>query len=151
VATSGQLAAHQQIPYHGPIGGQTMSIAVAPEVTVQTLERFGEAWNRHDVDAIMSFMDADCAFETTAGPEPCGKRYEGRERVRQAFERVFAMFPDARFGAARHFVAGDRGLSEWRFTGTRDGVKVEVDGCDVFTFRNGRIAVKSSFFKQRTA
>lgn len=128
-----------------------MSIAVAPEVTVQTLERFGEAWNRHDVDAIMSFMDADCAFETTAGPEPCGKRYEGRERVRQAFERVFAIFPDARFGDARHFVAGGRGLSEWRFTGTRDGVKVEVDGCDVFTFRNGRIAVKSSFFKQRTA
>ena len=128
-----------------------MSIAVAPDVTVQMLERFGDAWNRHDVDAIMSFMDADCAFETTAGPEPCGKRYEGRERVRAAFERVFAMFPDARFGDARHFVAGDRGLSEWRFTGTREGVKIEVDGCDVFTFRNGRIAVKSSYFKQRTA
>jgi ketosteroid isomerase-like protein len=61
------------------------------------------------------------------------------------------MFPDARFGDARHFVAGERGLSEWRFTGTRDGVKVEVDGCDVFTFRNGKIAVKSSYFKQRTA
>ena len=128
-----------------------MSIAVAPDVTVQMLERFGDAWNRHDVDAIMSFMDADCAFETTAGPEPCGKRYEGRERVRAAFERVFAMFPDARFGDARHFVAGDRGLSEWRFTGTREGVKIDVDGCDVFTFRNGRIAVKSSYFKQRTA
>jgi len=128
-----------------------MTIAVAPEVTVQMLERFGDAWNRHDVDAIMSFMDDACVFETTAGPEPCGKRYEGREPVRQAFARVFAMFPDARFGDARHFVAGERGLSEWRFTGTRDGVKVEVDGCDVFTFRNGKIAVKSSYFKQRTA
>jgi hypothetical protein len=30
-------------------------------------------------------------------------------------------------------------------------VKVEVDGCDVFTFRDGKIAVKSSYFKQRTA
>lgn len=128
-----------------------MTIAVAPDVTVQMLERFGDAWNRHDVDAIMTFMDEACAFETTAGPEPCGKRYEGREHVRQAFARVFAMFPDARFGDARHFVAGERGLSEWRFTGTRDGVKVEVDGCDVFTFRNGKIAVKSSYFKQRTA
>ena len=128
-----------------------MSVAVAPDVTVQMLERFGDAWNRHDVETIMSYMDADCVFETTAGREPCGTRYEGRERVRQAFERVFAMFPDARFGDARHFVSGDRGLSEWRFTGTREGVKVEVDGCDVFTFRNGRIAVKSSFFKQRTA
>ncbi len=128
-----------------------MTTTVAPEVTVEMLERFGEAWNRHDVDAIMSYMDASCVFETTAGREPCGTRYEGRERVRQAFERVFAMFPDARFGDARHFVAGDRGLSEWRFTGTRDGVKLEVDGCDVFTFRNGRIAVKSSYFKQRIA
>ena len=45
-------------------------------------------------------------------------RHAGRERVRQAFARVFELFPDARFGAARHFIAGDRGVSEWRFTGT---------------------------------
>jgi steroid delta-isomerase-like uncharacterized protein len=128
-----------------------MTTAVVPEVTVQMLAEFGDAWNRHDVDAIMSFMADECAFETTAGPEPCGKRYEGRDGVRQAFARVFAIFPDANFGGARHFVAGERGLSEWRFTGTRDGAKVEVDGCDVFTFRDGKIAVKSSYFKQRTA
>jgi steroid delta-isomerase-like uncharacterized protein len=128
-----------------------MATVLTSEVTVAMLEAFGDAWNRHDVDAIMAFMADDCAFETTAGPEPCGKRYEGRERVRQAFGRVFAMFPDAHFGDARHFVAGDRGLSEWRFTGTRDGARVEVDGCDVFTFRDGKIALKSSFFKQRTA
>jgi ketosteroid isomerase-like protein len=128
-----------------------MTTAIARDVTVQMLEEFGDAWNRHDVDAIMTFMDEGCVFETTAGPEPWGTRYEGREHVRQAFARVFGMFPDARFGAARHFVSGDRGLSEWRFTGTRDGVKLDVDGCDVFTFRNGKIAVKSSYFKQRTA
>jgi ketosteroid isomerase-like protein len=128
-----------------------MATVLASEVTVAMLQAFGEAWNRHDVDAIMAYMADECAFETTAGPEPCGKRYEGRERVRQAFGRVFAMFPDAHFGDARHFVAGDRGLSEWRFTGTRDGARIEVDGCDVFTFRDGKIALKSSFFKQRTA
>ena len=128
-----------------------MTTMLVNEVTVQMLEAFGEAWNGHDVDAIMRFMADECAFETTAGPEPCGKRYEGRERVRQAFARVFAMFPDAHFGAARHFVAGDRGLSEWRFTGTRDGVKLEVDGCDVFTFRDGKIAHKDSYFKNRLA
>jgi len=82
----------------------------------------------------------DCVFESTAGPEVCGTRYAGRERVREAFARVFTIFPDARFGAARHFVAGDRGVSEWIFTGTTsDGKKVEVNGCDV----------KSSFFKNR--
>jgi ketosteroid isomerase-like protein len=72
--------------------------------------------------------------------------------VRLAFARVFEVFPDARFGQARHFVAGDRGVSEWLFTGTTaEGRTVEVNGCDVFTFREGKIAVKSSFFKNRTA
>ena len=64
-----------------------MTTAVAREVTVQMLEEFGDAWNRHDVDAIMRFMADDCAFETTAGPEPCGKRYEGRDRVRAPHSR----------------------------------------------------------------
>jgi ketosteroid isomerase-like protein len=92
-------------------------------VTIKDLEAFGEGWNRHD----------DCVFETTAGRDVCGTRYAGREAVREAF--------DAHFGDARHFVAGERGVSEWRFTGTAaDGKKVEVNGCDVFSFRNGKIA-----------
>jgi len=88
---------------------------------------------------------------STAGPEVCGTRYAGRARVREAFARVFAIFPDATFSDARHFVAGNRGVSEWIFTGTTTGgKKVEVNGCDIFTFRNGKIAVKSSYFKTRT-
>lgn len=129
-----------------------MTTATASQVTVEFLEAFGEGWNRHDVDFLMTFMAEDCAFETTAGPEACGKRYEGRDRVRQAFARVFQIFPDANFGNARHFACGDRGVSEWLFTGTRaDGTRVEVLGCDIFTFRQGKIALKSSYFKNRTA
>jgi len=122
-------------------------------MTIHDLDRFfNDGWNRHDVDALMTFMAEDCVFESTAGPEVWGARHAGRERVREAFARVFATFPDARFGAPRHFVAGDRGVSEWVFSGTTpDGRKVEVNGCDVFTFREGKIAVKSSFFKTRTA
>src|SRR5437667_12730947 len=82
-------------------------------VTIKDLEAFGDGWNRHAVDFIMTFMADDCVFETTAGKEACGTRYEGRERVREAFAKVFKIFPDAHFGDARHFVAGDRGLSEW--------------------------------------
>jgi ketosteroid isomerase-like protein len=120
--------------------------------SVEFLEAFADGWNRHDVDALMAFMSDDCVFETTGGPEAWGRRYEGRSRVREAFAGVFKRFPDARFGDARHFVAGDRGCSEWRFTGTGpDGTRLEVQGCDLFTFRGGKIAVKSSFFKNRTA
>jgi len=121
-------------------------------VTVKDLEAFGDGWNRHDVDFIMTFMADDCVFETTAGKAVCGTRYEGRGRVREAFARVFKMFPDARFDNARHFVAGDRGLSEWVFTGTTaDGTKIEVNGCDVFTFANDKIVKKDSYFKNRSA
>jgi ketosteroid isomerase-like protein len=122
-------------------------------MTIKDLDTFFEAgWNTHDVHLLMTFMSDDCVFESVAGPDACGTRHVGRERVREAFARVFAAFPDARFGAARHFVSGDRGLSEWVFTGTAGyGRKVEVNGCDVFTFRHGKIALKSSFFKNRTA
>jgi steroid delta-isomerase-like uncharacterized protein len=113
---------------------------------------FADGWNRHDVDFLMTFMADDCVFEGATGTEACGARHVGRERVREAFARVFATFPDARFGNTRHVVAGERGLSEWVFTGTTaDGRTVEVNGCDLFTFREGRIAVKSSYFKNRTA
>ena len=98
----------------------------------------------------MSFMTDDCVFEASAGPEVSGTRYEGRESVKAGYTEVFATFPDAHWGNARHFVHGDRGVSEWTFTGTRgDGSRVEVNGCDVFTFRNGKIAVKNSYRKNR--
>ncbi len=122
-------------------------------LTIKDLEAFFDnGWNRHDVDFLMTFMSDDCVFESTAGPEVCGTRHSGRERVREAFTKVFNIFPDANFGKARHFVAGNRGVSEWIFTGTTaDGKKVEVNGCDIFTFQNDKIAVKSSYFKSRTA
>jgi len=113
---------------------------------------FDQGWNRHDVDVLMTFISEDCVFESASGPEVCGARHAGRERVREAFAKVFATFPDAAFRQARHLVTGDRGVSEWVFTGTAaDGRKVEVNGCDLFTFAGDKIAVKSSFFKNRTA
>jgi ketosteroid isomerase-like protein len=113
---------------------------------------FSEGWNRHDVDVLMTFMTDDCVFEGASGSEACGTRYAGAARVREAFTRVFTTFPDVAFRDLRHVVAGDRGLSEWLFTGTTaDGRKVEVEGCDLFTFREGKIAVKRSFLKNRTA
>ena len=120
-------------------------------VTTETLQAFAEAWNRHDIDALMTFMTDDCVFETAAGPDAWGTRYEGREAVRAAFAQVWAVFPDARWTNCRHFVAGDRGVSEWTFTGTRaDGIRIEANGVDLFTFRDGKIAVKNAFRKDRS-
>ena len=121
-------------------------------VSVGLLERFADAWNRHDLDALMSVMTDDCVFEASAGPHVNGQRSEGKEDVRAAYTAVFQAFPDARWAGARHSISGDRGVSEWTFTGTQqDGKRVEVTGCDLFTFRDGKIAVKNSYRKNRPA
>ena len=123
---------------------------VIAEITPEVLQAFADAWNRHDIDALMSFMTEDCEFDASGGPEMCGARYAGREAVRAGFAEVWSTFPDAHWGKARHFVQGDRGVSEWTFTGTKlDGTRVEVNGCDLFTFRDGKIAVKNSYRKNR--
>ena len=123
---------------------------VKVEVTTELLEAFADAWNRHDADALMTFMTPDCVFEASAGPDVCGTRYQGVEAVRDGYAQVWITFPDAHWGSARHFVSDNRGVSEWTFTGTRgDGTRVEVHGCDLFTFRDGKIALKNSYRKNR--
>jgi steroid delta-isomerase-like uncharacterized protein len=118
--------------------------------SLNLLERFADAWNRHDLDALMSMMTDDCVFEASAGPEVHGQRSEGKQAVRAAYAAVFDAFSDAHWAKAKHFVAGNRGVSEWTFTGTeKDGKRVEVTGCDLITFRDGKIAIKNSYRKNR--
>jgi steroid delta-isomerase-like uncharacterized protein len=120
------------------------------KVTEDFLQSFADAFNAHDTKAIMSHMTDDCVFEASAGPDVNGERFMGQEQVKKAFENVFATFPDARWVNPRHFISGDRGFTEWIFTGTKaDGSKVEVTGCDLFTFKNGKIAIKNSYRKNR--
>jgi ketosteroid isomerase-like protein len=123
----------------------------ADEVTLEFLDAFAEAFNQHDVDGILSFMTDDPVFEASAGTEIKGEVARGRDAVRRAFQDVFDTFSDARWSDPKHFIAGDRAVSEWVFSGTRnDGTRVEVQGCDIFTLRGGKIAIKNSYRKHRT-
>jgi len=120
------------------------------EVAEAFLQSFADAFNAHDLDEIMSHMTDDCVFEASAGPDVDGEKFTGQDQVRKAFEDVFITYPDARWNNPRHFISGNRGFSEWTFTGTRkDGTRVEVTGCDLFTFENGKIAIKNSYRKNR--
>jgi ketosteroid isomerase-like protein len=120
------------------------------EATVDTLKAFADAWNRHDIEALMSFMADDCVFHAVAGPELLGKSFEGRDAVRAGFELAWQTFPDAAWLDGDHFVCGDRGVSESTFSGTKaDGTRIEARMVDVFTFRDGRIAVKNAYRKDR--
>ena len=118
--------------------------------TLAVLAAFADAWNRHDIDAIMALMTTDCVFEASAGPDVCGTRYVGYQDVRAAFIEVWTTFPDAQWRDARHHVCGDLGLSEMTFCGTRaDGTRNEINGCDLLTFQGNKIALKNSYRKNR--
>ena len=119
-------------------------------MTVEMLEAYGDAWNRHDVDAIMAMMADDCVFMTGGGSEVEGASYRGTAEVRERFIEVWTQIPDVQFLNPQHFVSGDRGLSQWVLKGQRsNGKPIEVAGLDLFTFRGDKIAVKDSYLKNR--
>ena len=121
-------------------------------ITAQTLADFAAAWNRHDLDALMSFMADGCEFHAVAGPDLLGRSFVGLEQVREGFQAAWTAFPDAAWLDGDHWVNGDRGVSESTFKGTAaDGTRVEARMVDVFTFKDGKILVKNAYRKNRPA
>jgi ketosteroid isomerase-like protein len=117
-------------------------------VTEDTLKEILEAFNRHDLDAIMSFFADGCTFDLPRGPDPWGTRFTGKEQVRKGLAGRFAGIPDVHYGEDRHFVAGNRGVSEWRLTGTTtSGARIDVYGCDLWEFADGKVVRKDSYWK----
>lgn len=118
------------------------------KATVEMLQRVADAFNAHDLDAVMSFFVEDPVLEMPRGPHPWGQRFQGQEEVRAGLASRFAGIPDVHYGDASHWVSGDRGCSEWLLTGTTlQGVRIEVRGCDLWEFRGDKIARKDSYWK----
>jgi ketosteroid isomerase-like protein len=114
--------------------------------TRAAVDRFNEAFNRHDVDAVMAAMTDDCVFENTAPPD--GGRFEGAAAVRAAWEEFFASSPTARFDAEDVIVSGDRCVVQWRYTWTgADGGAGSIRGVDVLRVRDGQVAEKFAYVK----
>lgn len=121
------------------------------EVTPEFLATFTQAWNDQDLDKLMEHMADDCTFMASVGNEVDGTKFVGREEVRKGFASLWENYPDAHFEPiGEDMIVGDRGVSEWIFTGTKktDGTKVRARGCDVYTFEAGKIKVKNSMRKQ---
>ncbi len=113
---------------------------------VQVVQRFNDAFNRHDVDAVMALMSDDCAFENTR-PLPDGERFEGQHRVRAFWEQFFARSPHAHFDTEEIFAAGDRCVVRWVYSWTKEGQRGHVRGVDIFRVRIGQVAEKLSYVK----
>ena len=109
--------------------------------TAAAVARFNEAFNAHDVDAVMAVMTEDCVFENTSPPD--GERYEGADAVRAAWTDFFATARDACFEAEEQFVGGDRAVVCWRY----DWDGGHVRGIDLFRVRDGLVAEKRAYVK----
>lgn len=117
-------------------------------VTVDTLQAVLDAFNRHDLDAIMSHFAEDAVFESPRGHDPWGNRFVGKAAVREGIAERFTDIPDVHYSEDRHWVSGDRGCSEWLLTGTTTaGERIAVRGCDLWEFRDGLIVRKDSYWK----
>ena len=116
------------------------------------LDAMFKAFNQHDAGAVVACMTPDCLFETAAGPEPHGNRFVGREAVRGAFEAVWGRLPDVRWDDVAHIIGADgsSAVTTWTFRATNpDRTRVEVEGCDLFTLRDGLVSRKRAFRKER--
>jgi ketosteroid isomerase-like protein len=116
------------------------------DATRQAVERFNEAFNSHDVDAIMSLMTEDCVFENTR-PAPDGTRITGQAAVRTFWEEFFRRSPQAYFETEELVASDDRCVVRWTYRWVRDGVPGHVRGVDLFRVRDAKIAEKLSYVK----
>ena len=118
----------------------------AEAATLAAIERFNEAFNRHDVDGVMAAMTDDCVFESTSPPD--GGRFEGQAAVRAVWEGFFGSSPDAAFEAEELFAVGDRAVVRWLYRFTHaDGAAGHIRGVDVFRVRDGKVAEKLAYVK----
>ena len=121
---------------------------MSEQPTQATLKALLDAFNRHDLDAIMEFFHDDCVLYLPRGKTPRGDRYVGKKEVRAGLATRFEGIPDVHYGEDSHWACRSLGVSEWTLTGTRrNGERVEVRGCDLLEFRDGRVIRKDSFWK----
>ncbi|WP_299962414.1 nuclear transport factor 2 family protein [uncultured Roseobacter sp.] len=111
------------------------------------------AFNRHDIDDVMSYFHDDVIFETVSGDNAHGTRIEGKAAVRAQFEATWGTMPDVQWRNESYFLfTPERIVSECTFIATNpDGTRQHADSVDLFTLKDGKIASKRAFRKNRPA
>jgi ketosteroid isomerase-like protein len=107
----------------------------------EAIERYNEAWNAQDLDAIVACHAPGMVFEN----HTAGERAEGAD-VRGHIAQIFAKWPDLAFSGRRLYVRDGLVVSEWTARATdAEGRRLEWDGIDVFPFENGLILRKDVY------
>ena len=119
-----------------------MSETDTASVLEEVIAVYNDAWNRHDIDAIMSMHAPGMVFEN----HTAGERAEG-DAVREHIASIFENWPDLEFRSRRLYARGGLIVSEWTASATKrdTGERLEWDGIDVFPFENGLILRKDVY------
>jgi len=116
------------------------------QATRGAVDRFNEAFNRHDADGLAALLTEDTVFEDTS-PQPDGKRIEGKAAVVEFWRGWFTRNADAHFDAEDIIVSGSRATVLWVYRKMRNGQPWHLRGVDVFTVREGKVAAKFAYVK----
>jgi steroid delta-isomerase-like uncharacterized protein len=125
----------------------------SPQALEEAIERYNQAWNDHDLDAIMAMHAPDMVFENhTAGESAQG------EEVRGHIGAIFESWPDIHFEGRRTYVREGLVVQEWTATATHastmrrgdlvaepTGKRIEWKGLDVIPFEDGLIKRKTVY------
>jgi steroid delta-isomerase-like uncharacterized protein len=120
----------------------------------ELIERYNDAWNAHDLDAIASMHAADIVFHNYSA----GERAEGADAVREHIAQIFRNSPDIQFRGRRLYVRDGLVVQEWTATATHanpmrrgdivaepSGKRIEWVGMDVIPFENGLVKRKDVY------
>lgn len=130
----------------------SISIARSEGLTLELLDAMTAAYNRHDVDGIMSYFAEDAKFDHGAGTEAHGKRFQGLAEIRAAFEGLFKAVESVHWKPIDTRIAGNKAYCEFhRIARLKNGTVQDFLSVDVLTFRDGLIVHKDTYFKNRTA
>ena len=122
------------------------SPATSAQTTRTVIDRFNEAFNRHDADSLATLLTDDTVFEDTS-PPPDGRRIDGKAAVVEFWRDWFTRNTDAVFEAEDVIVSGDRAVVLWVYRKPRNGQPWHLRGVDVFTVRGEKVAAKLAYVK----
>ena len=125
----------------------------SPTALEAAIAAYNDAWNAHDLDAIMAMHAADMVFENHTAHESA----QG-EAVRGHIASIFETWPDIHFEGRRTYARDGLVVQEWTATATHanrmtrgqtvaepTGRTITWDGLDVIPFENGLVKRKDVY------
>ena len=118
--------------------------------TNDLMTRFGQAFMKGDVEAIVACVTDDFEWRQAVGPEaPWGRIVKGKDALRAALAERDVTMAKLRFSETKVAINGDQVVGTFRISGeTQDGRPGDWRGCDLYEISDGKIAYKDSYWKQ---